>query len=169
MAVSIRLKIVARLLAYWKTGGVFGPSQRALCCVQHGCRSFPTVHPPDNGSDRATALQIEKSLSKHGFWRGLLRLRLYQKSVQNRFFTFQPLRISFFRRQGGKLLLIGEQSGAILMSHKGSRTGALRPRQSIYCRKEHLPLQKPPVELLVNRFQPIICRPQNPVGHCLAG
>ena len=30
------------------------PSQRALCCVQHGCCSVPDGRPPDSGSDTAT-------------------------------------------------------------------------------------------------------------------
>ena len=32
----------------------FCPSQKALCCVQHGCYSVPVCRLPDSASDKAT-------------------------------------------------------------------------------------------------------------------
>jgi hypothetical protein len=54
---------------------------------------------------RPLFLQIVQSFSQSGFRGCLFRLCPCQKSIQNRFFQFQPLGISFFRGKALKLFL----------------------------------------------------------------
>ena len=40
---------------YWQRANSFCPSQKALCCVQHGCCLVPVYRLPDSAPDTATA------------------------------------------------------------------------------------------------------------------